>query len=202
MRAFKLSDQEKEARDLVERARLGDQNAQAIIVNTGKNAQKGDPVAKSAYQYLSEYIKEHPAKADMGAEDMQKIGILRAVDQNPLPIVIGVLRSLPESKNMDVIGAACVALSKGSPWNGKRVRDVNNCFSGEEQKYFQYGLSNGGKQPIPQNVRSQPAIGAICTGHCIGIARRIQLMRLPNATIGSLVKQGLIHPDIGWELGC
>lgn len=171
-----------------------------ILANVEKNAALGNAKAKSAYQYIVDYMKDHPIKPQMGEDDSQKLGILRAVDSNPLPIVIGVLRSLPSSGHPDVIGAACVALSKGAAWNGKRVQTINSCFGGEEQRFFQFGLANGGKQPIPRNV-DQSQIGAICAGHCIGVARRIQLMRLPNATIGSLAKQGLIHPAMAWELG-
>jgi hypothetical protein len=48
------------AESLVKRARLGDQNAMAIIDLVGKNAKKGVPAAIQARKLIASYIQSHP----------------------------------------------------------------------------------------------------------------------------------------------
>lgn len=55
------------ARQLVNRAREGDQNAAAIIVVARENAAKGNPKAQEAIRLIREYIDKNPM-SDVGAE--------------------------------------------------------------------------------------------------------------------------------------
>jgi hypothetical protein len=57
---------ERECRDLVERARAGDQVAMALIVEIRKNAQKGNATAVDSYRRIDRYSRKNPPPRRIG----------------------------------------------------------------------------------------------------------------------------------------
>jgi len=191
--------QEAGARDVVERSRLGDQNAVAIIRDVAKNAAAGSPKAKTAYAYIEDYIKAHPAPSKFSAEDGQKLGVLKALDKNHPRVVVPVLMSLPESGNTDLINTASVMLAQTKPWNTNKVKAVAGCFDGENLEIFRFGFESGSNSKHLRQATAQMApaqIGVLCCGHCVGMARKLQLARLPQVPVS------ILGDMIGWEMGC
>ena len=194
-------DAARHARDMVDRARAGDQNAAAQIMVVRDKARSGDPQYQIAAKMLYQYMLANPVKnVQMSGEEVYKLGILRAADQNDPFVVASTLYSLPEYKHPELIRAATVALSHQQPWNNSRVRILEQAFPNEDaQSLFRYGVANGpdGKKIKPLAQRLHPSqIGSLCAGYCVGTARRIQLARLPKAPVSRVM-----GPDIGWELG-
>jgi hypothetical protein len=192
---------QRHARDMVDRARAGDQNAAAQIIVVRQKAQAGDPQYQIAAKLLYQYMMSHPERnAHMGAEEIYKLGILRAADQNDPFVVASTLHSLPDYKHPELVRAATVALSHQSPWNNSKVHSIERAFPDpDSQSIFRFGVANGpdGKKIKPLAARLHPAqIGSLCAGYCVGTERRIQLARLPKAPVSRVM-----GPDIGWELG-
>lgn len=191
--------QQEGAKQLVERSRAGDQNAMAILYKVGENARAGDPKAKQSYDLIMKYIKDHPNGSDpliLGAEAKQALGVLKD-PSNDDPDIIDVLCSLPIIGNGLAIQTACILLGNGPAWTKARVKQVDSNIPGGEQDIFRFGYSDGvqSKQPLA-NKLPQKSVGYLCAGHCIGIARRIQLARLKQVPVS------IISPEVGWELGC
>jgi hypothetical protein len=185
------------AESLVRRARVGDQNALAIIVKTGENARAGVAKAKSAYGYILDYIKNHPTPSPMGAEDVQNLGILKAAGYNPPGAVVQTLCNLPNSGNSNILTSAIVALANACPWGRERIGVYDSIFAGDPQahKIWRFGYTFSSSPELAKVKIDKSAAGILCAGHCIGTARKIQLARLPNIPMNVLGKQ------IGWELG-
>ena len=190
--------QQDAAESLVRRARVGDQNAVAIIVKTGENARAGNSKAKSAYGYILDYIKNNPASSPMGAEDYQNLGILVAAGHNPPSAVIQTLCNLPNSGNSDIITNAVVALANACPWGKERIGVYDSIFAGDpnSHKVWQFGYTFSNSPELSKVKMDRSTAGILCAGHCIGTARKIQLARVPKIPVSVLGKQ------VGWELGC
>jgi hypothetical protein len=187
------------AKQLVERARAGDQNAMGMIAMVGENARKGNPKARSAFMLIQEFINNHPAGSIMGAEQQSALGVLKE-PRNPLQVVYTILCQLPMMGDEQIVNAACVILANGRPWNKPTVKSIDASLGHEvEKNLFRYGVdyANNEKKLRPIGTQLPPeAIGHLCAGHCIGTARKIQLARLPQVPVS------VLSPDIGWELGC
>jgi len=188
------------ARDLVERARAGDQNAMAMLQMVGENARKGVPKAKAAAAAVARYIADNPAPISNWEEGASIIGILKNPD-NSDEDVFETLLALPRFEDSNLIQTACVVLSMGPNWDNPRVHALDNLLApGTPMKdTFRMGLENAGEPSViqPTMRRLQPELaGYLCAGHCIGMARKIQIMRLPDSPVGILCK------GVEWELGC
>lgn len=197
----KKKTQAQAAEELVKRARYGDENAMALIQRVGENARAGNPTAKSAYAYIADYIKNNPTtvQSPMGAEEVSKLGILRAAGHNPPNVVFGVLASLPQSGNTDLIQGAIVALSNACLWNKDRIGMYDEMFSGDQQlqNLWRFGYAFSASVGIPPGTSLSPSdIGVVCGGHCIGTARKLQLARLKHIPLS------VLGPQVGWEMGC
>jgi len=194
--------QEDGAKTLVERARCGDQNALGIIKLVGENARKGVPKAKTAFACIQAFINSNPTNkcnVGFGAEEENKLGVLKAAQQNSIPEVVDVLRSLPMSGSGLLIDLAIGILSNAGLWNKPRLREVDAVFDGPEKNLFRIGYSFGSDEGKMQPIRQKlppDAIGVLCVGHCIGGARKIQLARLGQVPVS------VLGPEVGWELGC
>jgi hypothetical protein len=193
--------QQEGAKELVERARANDQNAMATLVMVGQNARAGNPVAKSAYKHVMDYINANPAgpvktKYGIGAETQAALSQIPQVQDKPENLM-EILCSLPLIGDSLAIQGACIILANGSLWTKEKVDDIKKALAEPAQKLFNYGYcfsSDSNKiRPVAQKV-PQSAIGYLCAGHCIGTARKIQLLR------GSETPIAMISPDIGWEL--
>jgi hypothetical protein len=195
------STQKEGAKELVERARAGDQVARAIIGMTGENARSGHPVAKKGYTYILDYIKKNPIKSiktryGIGVEGMKALSEIEAQPSDER--LLDVLCSLPVIGDHIVIQGACTLLGNGPAWTKERVIEIKKPLGDKEANLFQYGYAFGSEarkiRPVAKQLPKE-AIGYLCAGHCIGSARKMQLAKNPQVPIGILSK------EIGWELG-
>lgn len=192
------NEQAQGAQELVERARLGDQNAMGMLEMVGKNARMGNERAQNGLRLIHEYIQNNPAKSPMGAEELDVLGILKEPN-NPPEEILAALCTIPQLGNHDLVGIGSVILANGDLWTQARVNAIDAQLQGPEQNLFRYGYSFSSEErklkPIAEKLPTV-AIGYLCAGHIIGTARKIQLVRQPGVSVG------LLSPEIGWEFGC
>lgn len=183
---------------IVERARLGEQNSMSMIDVIGQGARKGDPKYQIAYKLVMNYMLQHPNKdAAIGADVKKGLAALKS-NQASAPATLNVLKALPLSGDPKLIGAAIIILSRGPRWTVERIGAIDAVCSDEDRPYFLSGISasNNEKQlaQIGAEQASSSAMGALCAGHCVGTARRIQMVANgePVATLSE---------SIAWEFG-
>jgi hypothetical protein len=171
-----------------------------MLQMVGENARKGIPKARSAAAAVQAYIAEHPAPLVNWEEGATIVGILKNPD-NSDEDVFETLLSLPQFEDSNLIQTACVVLSMHPhPWDNPRVHALDSLLEAGSppQEAFRFGLENAGEPVIKRAKRSMPKEleGYLCAGHCIGMARKIQIMRLPDSPVGILCK------GVEWELSC
>lgn len=174
------------AESLVRRARLGDQNATAMIAMVREHANNGVAKAKSAYAAIRQYIASNPSKN----APMTTIGF--------------------EPK----ITARAVQLANGPNLTAQRIGHMGSMFGAEgNQAVFVIGVEgwrkprgvNGDHYPSTvnqvgvdihtTNVGTENNKKILAASWDTGLARAIQLVRLPNSKISAF------SPLAGWELG-
>lgn len=190
------------SRDLVLRARQGDQNAMGTISMVRKNAEMGHPRAQITYTIMKEFIESHPATED-------KI-IFSGETHNPYAIEL----VKEETKEADpdryssavimllpAIGAqqAAVLLANGPdltedsqldiPPENPRVQAILRCISEDFREVFLLGLRC--KNLAQANTLGIP--GKL--GFSVGLARTIQGVRDGKIPIREF------SPMASWELG-
>jgi hypothetical protein len=188
------------AAELVERARAGDQNAMAMLAMVGERAREGVPKARSAFGAVQKYISEHPAPLDQWEEGAQLIGVLKN-PENPDDGIFETLLSLPQYQDARLINTACVVLSHGYPWSKERIHGIDALMEAgsDPQRQYRFGIAHAGNGRMIGPAMSElpdELVGFLCAGHCIGTARKLQLLRRPDTSPGILCK------DVEWELGC
>jgi hypothetical protein len=194
--------QQQAAKDLVLRARHGDQNAMAILDQVGKNARAGSLTAINAYQYILDFIQKNPGNSGIGSEAAKPLGIVKAAGSNEPATVLSALCSLPEYGNPEVISTAVIFLANACLWNKQRVSVVDSVFAGDPASHqlWRSGYLFSGNKPqldaACRQIGDKKGVGIICAGHCIGSARKLQLARLPNVPLS------VLGPNVGFELGC
>lgn len=203
---------DREARDLFDRARAGDQNAMKDLVRIREGAVAGHPGHRHDYDLLLQYGREHPVEgrttlgprgADMGVEERHALGILRAADRNDPRAVMAALHYLPRYGHPDTIRAACVALAQQGQWTDPRLCTFEGLLPDEPRRaVFRHSIKvapdqremNALRETIPSDLRNQTG-GTLCAGYCFGTARKFQLARLPRSPVS------VMGADIGWECG-
>jgi hypothetical protein len=197
-----MTTQAQGAKQLVQRARAGDQNAMAMIAQVGSNARAGNQTARSAFSLIKQYISENPVQMtnSMGAEVQEALGVLKEPSNHDhIGEIWEILCKLPIIGDGPLIQTACVILGNGPQWTKGKIKAVDNSLVGAEQNLFRFGYDNSMDpkriRPIAQKL-SKESVGPLCAGHCIGTARRIQLARMPQVPVS------VLSPEIGWELGC
>lgn len=192
------------AESLVERARCGDQVAMANIVLVRKNKKKNFRAAK-AFSLIKNYIDEHPPKEVVRVgfngdlETLDK-SIVRLSDyikkKNPTAFVAAVKGMI-----LDIGKYSITALANGPGLLGDKniyITEVEKSYPASEKKAFKigYNYSNDSariarySRKIDKNSRTALAIGCM-----VGMARRIQAVRLPETPIS------VLSLDAAWELG-
>lgn len=185
---------------MVERARAGDQNAMAILQMVGKNARAGQPKARAAFGAVESYIKENPAPLTNWPEAAEVIGVLKDYS-NEDDALFEALLALPSLEDESLVQTACVVLSHGPPWSRKRIHAIDSMMEpgSDPQRLFRFGVENAGDgQKLGPAIRATPSelSGFLCAGHCIGLARKLQLARREDTPPTVLCK------ELEWELGC
>lgn len=202
---------DREARDLFDRARAGDQNAMKELVKIRDGAVAGHPDHRRDYDRLLQYGREHPMHGEISegissminGEERHALGILRAADQNDPRAVMAALHRLPSYGHPDTVRAACVALSRQGAWTDPRLCTFEGLLPDEPRRaVFRHSIKVAPDQgeigrlreSIPYDLR-RDTNGTLCAGYCFGTARKFQLARLPSSPLS------VMGVDIGWECG-
>ena len=194
------------ARDLVRRARLGDQNAMAMIAAVAQNAETGDTRARRAKQALEAYIRQHPADDRDGLNGSAGFGNDRVAPppagapagstsgtvRAPLPLEFWDAWKRADSPRtlVRLLGAACVhdggpmltawALAEGDPLEHGALFALAGTFpSSAERQAFAFGVGNPWHADAPAAVAEAAphGVGALCVGMIVGRARAWQKAR-------------------------
>lgn len=203
--------------DLVQRARVGDQNAVAMLMMLKKSALAGGKLAKTSMALIDKYIKENPVPdwsgcIGFGCSPATQLIINRLhsrIGEDPSEYVKAVHDELPRIDNAQ--HAAVPLANLGNLLTDKRgklarTHDSNPRIKGLMNKLpnpgavqaFMYGLQTCNKplsQLKPMGDYSEDKHAALHLGRSVGIARKIQAVRLPNVSIAT------ISPMAAWELG-
>lgn len=192
------------AEEVVERARLGDQNAVAHLVMARDDAKKGNPKAAYVHAVAIDYAKRNPftpgeenapPRALTTPQDRLLSAVIEAGNREPedpigYPILLAAI--LP---CVDVSLATVAALSNGPLIHAGVVRAIGDAMGNEHKKQaFFAGVD--GRIPPADTISRMPnqlkrALGA---GKCVGTARRFQALRsesVPLSQVDSRIAQEL-----------
>ena len=193
-----------EARDLVARSRLGDQNATAMLVMIRNSAAEGSKRAIYTLKYLKEYIKRHPmvskCRIGFGCDPMtQRVinSIHSKISGEPDSYADVMVAGVPRIESPSL--AAVSLANNGSLLepNNPRINAICERFNEPQLDAFEFGRCNCFKNTA--SMHGDLTAGeqeALHIGKAVGIAQRIQAVRsFDDVPISALSKQA------GWELG-
>lgn len=188
------------ARDIVLRARAGDQVAMADIIKGKELAARGSKQAKFGLRLIAEYIKKHPINKPTFSGDKKPSTVLgtiqRASSGTNLHYATVIVALVPNAGDKSLNDIA-VTVANGPALTNQRLKEVTHVItSGECRKAFAYGLKNdSGKIKALAKSMNPECLCAMQTGYALGVARRIQAVRDSNVPISVLSKR------VAWELG-
>jgi len=187
------------AKEVVERARAGDQNAMAMIVAVRDSAIQGSEKAQRAQREILEYIRKHPMQvADTFAHshvgDDAKQALAYVSKRGP---VIGLVALfIIGSDSPDAMLNGSILLANGPALTNPRISAIGSAIEDDdERRLFYAGVCF---KRIPPTLLQQcipekrPIVNA---GKCVGLARAIQEVRAPNSSLSKF------SPVVGWEHG-
>lgn len=175
-------------KELVIRARAGDQNAMALIIEVGKAARNGSETAKLSAQHIEAYCKANPppSRSDKNvgnwSERMQSyVNELQSnFGEEELGESIVVLLPMMGQYGINT-------LANGIRLSNDIIAEISAEFGSEvEQHAFQFAVANADQTDrIKKNVSklNKETAYAVLVGCCVGEARNIQLVRLPQVPI-------------------
>lgn len=201
----------KAACELVDRSRLGDQNATAMLISIRENAgnakHKESARAKCSFDYAMAYAKKGRSTKEStfaGAFDPVAAGIGKAVasSKSPEQYAATVIAHMPTMGN-SVSDAVKVAssISHGPAINTNLLGNVRNALPSNNGKTaFTMGVKlSGNTRALLDAVRKAPKTSDVQTavqlGYAMGVAQRLQDVRKPGSLIGPF------SPAAAWELG-
>lgn len=195
------------AAELVDRARDGDQNAMALLQRIGENARAGVPRARMAFAMCEKYMNEHPPGSfgyDSPRKRMQTRGLLTTVSKaiqsrsGPVEYSSALHALLPGVLTIVDPSDAAVIVSNGPELTDKENQRVNAILAAfgtdDERNAFRAGGRTDNLGAILNRFKDELKPAA-AIGYIVGLARRIQLVRLPETPLSVLSK------DVAWELG-
>lgn len=176
------------ARDVVERARSGDQVAMGILAMVRDNAKKGDAKAMQSFRAINRYISKNPPNS-IGAEvsDITNPNASKAIQalwMNPTNETV--VKALP------LVGfwPGAVALAHGPRLDEERLTEIQAVIPEDARDEFKGGVKFWQKKAPPDASDQHWLIGRI-----IGLARCLQRLQIPTVPIASFC------PFTAWELG-
>ena len=182
-------DRQNAARDVVERTRAGDQVAMGILAMVRDNAKLGNPKAQQSLRAIERYISKNPP-IGIGSEvsditSPHAAAAISALWQNPTHETI--VKALP------LVGfwPGVVALSHGPNLDNERLGQLSSVVPEEHRPAFQGGV-NHWQSKTPNII---PDERGWLLGRIIGLARCLQLVRLPHVAVATFC------PITAWELG-
>lgn len=172
----KQASQRKVAEAFIKRARLGDQNAMAMIAMVRDNAKRGVPNAIASFRIMEKYIKQNPVtpSANMGFDEC-------------LPCMAP-----------DTHGA--IMLANGPMLTNSRIRNVAASFGNEERNILLQGMRKWQSDHDALHEKLSARLDSmqreiLKLGRTLGKARALQIVRHPNGPISAYSKRA------AWELG-
>lgn len=183
------------AGNLVERARAGDENAQALMAeirDRTKMGKEGPAKARKAYWAMLEYIKKHPVKSlvHFGQDSVEIDKLCQNINFGDDYVEI-VTQKVPEIASRSV-NKAIVTLANGpSLLKSSLISDVHQSLEGSNAKAFKAGYQQGLSElnSIPKQLWMPFVLG-----HVLGTAKRIQAIRCPGVSLN------VLSPALGMEL--
>lgn len=207
----------------VRRARAGDENAMAMIRRVGEEARKGNQRAAQSFAIIKSYIEQNPARPfQLGAEPVviaegslgSKVADTPVVKVNPElrkpPLPRGIFERLFDPDFFAIVivracqyrnglPAAAAVLASGPALTNNAIRQIGTSNFGSEEStgVFYHGVKFPDEKAWGEIAPhlDLPLRRCLAIGQCVGRARKIQAVRLPNSTITQ-------YSDVaGWELG-
>lgn len=190
------------AQGLVTRSRLGDQNAIAMIMMIRESAKNGSKRAVYTLKYLTKYVKKHPVKGDcrigFGCDPMTQRVInaihssIGAEPESHAPIVV---KHIPKISDPTLAASSLANCGSLLNLNNPRIKAICVLFTEDQIDAFEYGRVNCFEETSVHGELAPEDEAALHIGKTVGIAQRIQAVRLPGTPIA------LISPMAAWELG-
>lgn len=187
--------------NLVERARLGDQNAVAIIAKARENARQGEPRASMAVKAMRAYIEHNPPGHKMAVtrfgELFDAVTTLAGSVQTPegfASATTAIVTAIP--MDPDSHQTAATAIANGKPITNEMLTAAS-ISSGSPQVFTAAYKSATDKAKRVALIGRVPEsnIDALRMGFTIGTAKRLQDVRDPSTEITKF------SPMAGWEHG-
>jgi hypothetical protein len=189
--------------NLIERSRLRDQNAIAMLIQIRKNAAAGVPRAKAAFVACKEYLSQHPMTDTFEGEPEGSLleepsqlkllgnGIIESPSLDHYAAVISALYlgdSFQDSENVATV------LANGPEITADAVKKILEMI--EEKRLFLVGLRSD--ENTIANAASQVGYEgkkALQLGYAVGLGKRLQMVRKPDSIVARFSE------DAAWELG-
>jgi hypothetical protein len=188
--------------NLIERSRLRDQNAIAMLIQIRKNAALGVPRASAAFVACKEYLKTHPIEDTFEGDDdvplaekpsqLKLLGaglITPNLDQYAATIVALYLGdSFQDSENVATI------LANGPEITAEGVKKILDMIG--PKKLFLIGLKSDENTVAYEASKTEyDGKKALQLGYAVGLGKRLQMVRKPESVIARFSE------DAAWELG-
>lgn len=191
--------------ELVLRARQGDQNAIGTIVAVRENAMRGNSISQRAFSCIEKYAKSHPVRefVTFGEEKLREdrgdvIGhtAKKTLHEDYVSTVKGHVPALarccfPKAVTLLADGPTLLRSDVAKPL----IVEIAESLTPEQRKAFSAGVKHA-RRAAPL-VRELPPVckDALILGVVIGMARKIQAIRVDSAPIR------ILCPHVAWELG-
>jgi hypothetical protein len=194
---------------VVERSRLGDQNATAIITCVRERAESGNPLAKQSLQAIVTYAKQNPPgkRSEIGGVFTRlrsSLGALRDAVRRCVSRedYIEKVKSGVPNVGLTMIDAqrASAALTNGPEIGPDELATAQATFDTDAaKKAFQYAVQLAGSPKkvmgAVQKNKDPQLKKALHLGYVMGAARRVQMVRKPDSVLMKF------SPVVAWELG-
>lgn len=180
-------------KELVIRARAGDQNAMAMIFEVGNSARNGSRTAIQSAKLIEEYCEKNPPP-----EPMQH-------NANWSDLMQSYITELQSSFSGEELGEYVVVLlpmmgqfgintlANGPTISNDIISQIASEFGSEtEQHAFQFAVFHADQaDKIKKNIANlnEETAYAVLLGCCVGEAKNIQQVRLPGASVSLISKK-------------
>ena len=204
---------ENHARDLVIRARAGDQLAVAMIGEVAESAKRGSAQAQKASEAIARYIDRNPTARPgernapiVGAEVVSALSALQRITQRAKQnegqfgheaheTTCLLLVTLPMVGGERAMNVGSTILSNGPLLTPGRINGITQSLRDPAfQDFFMTGV-NDGKRRIDLDNLDRIVRPFVAAGQTLGSARLVQIVRCPEAPLS------VLDPMVAWELG-
>lgn len=196
---------EQAAIELVLRARQGDQNAIGTIVAVRENAERGNPTSQQALSCIEKYAKSHPVReyVTFGEEKLRedRADVLgnaasQGLQNDYVSTVKGQIPSLarcclPKAVTLLADGPTLLRNDAAKPL----IIEIAETLTPEQRKAFSAGVKHARRAAPLMRGLPPDCKDALILGVVIGMARKVQAIRVDSAPIR------ILCPYVAWELG-